>query len=104
MDHLVQHVIARGVGHPLQLLVGGKRVGGCPVDAGDIEEYAAFAVCAKGGGRQAFGAGKGGGDSLRTEDRIIAAAAKALLGLRSEERRVGKACVSTCRSRWSPYP
>src|SRR3546814_11398571 len=23
--------------------------------------------------------------------------------LRSEERRVGKECVSTCRSRWSPY-
>src|SRR3546814_15001614 len=23
---------------------------------------------------------------------------------RSEERRVGKACVSTCRSRWSPDP
>src|SRR3546814_16939427 len=22
---------------------------------------------------------------------------------RSEERRVGKGCVSTCRSRWSPY-
>src|SRR3546814_14025152 len=30
----------------------------------------------------------------------------ALLGLaqsRSEARRVGKECVSTCRSRWSPY-
>src|SRR3546814_11859823 len=28
-----------------------------------------------------------------------------LLGgvIRSEERRVGKECVSTCRSRWSPY-
>src|SRR3546814_1289499 len=28
-----------------------------------------------------------------------------LLGVpaRSEERRVGKECVSTCRSRWSPY-
>src|SRR3546814_15803888 len=26
-----------------------------------------------------------------------------LLVLRSEERRVGKECVSTCRSRWSPY-
>src|SRR3546814_12670879 len=27
-----------------------------------------------------------------------------LLGaFRSEERRVGKECVSTCRSRWSPY-
>src|SRR3546814_13634683 len=25
------------------------------------------------------------------------------LVLRSEERRVGKECVSTCRSRWSPY-
>src|SRR3546814_941184 len=24
-------------------------------------------------------------------------------GERSEERRVGKECVSTCRSRWSPY-
>src|SRR3546814_11397830 len=26
-----------------------------------------------------------------------------LLRGRSEERRVGKECVSTCRSRWSPY-
>src|SRR3546814_8879181 len=25
------------------------------------------------------------------------------LRARSEERRVGKECVSTCRSRWSPY-
>src|SRR3546814_5962812 len=25
------------------------------------------------------------------------------IGQRSEERRVGKECVSTCRSRWSPY-
>src|SRR3546814_8619488 len=24
--------------------------------------------------------------------------------VRSEERRVGTECVSTCRSRWSPYP
>src|SRR3546814_17446580 len=27
----------------------------------------------------------------------------ALVGARSEERRVGKECVSTCRYRWSPY-
>src|SRR3546814_18630216 len=26
-----------------------------------------------------------------------------LAAVRSEERRVGKECVSTCRSRWSPY-
>src|SRR3546814_11022191 len=25
------------------------------------------------------------------------------LVIRSDERRVGKECVSTCRSRWSPY-
>src|SRR3546814_15124942 len=28
---------------------------------------------------------------------------KVASGRRSEERRVGKECVSTCRSRWSPY-
>src|SRR3546814_1145922 len=27
----------------------------------------------------------------------------ALFARRSEERRVGKECVRTCRSRWSPY-
>src|SRR3546814_7915257 len=31
------------------------------------------------------------------------AAALDCLSPRSEERRVGKECVSTCRSRWSPY-
>src|SRR3546814_20019818 len=29
--------------------------------------------------------------------------ARVQLSGRSEERRVGKECVSTCRSRWSPY-
>src|SRR3546814_15117337 len=28
---------------------------------------------------------------------------RAFYDVRSEERRVGKECVSTCRSRWSPY-
>src|SRR3546814_11697194 len=28
---------------------------------------------------------------------------KTVLKTRSEERRVGNGCVSTCRSRWSPY-
>src|SRR3546814_15764845 len=31
------------------------------------------------------------------------AAVGAIYRERSEERRVGKECVSTCRSRWSPY-
>src|SRR3546814_15011258 len=32
-----------------------------------------------------------------------AAALQLAHSARSEERRVGKECVSTCRSRWSPY-
>src|SRR3546814_16704044 len=45
----------------------------------------------------------------RPEDRDHAArgaAPRRIAGVRtarSEERRVGKECVSTCRSRWSPY-
>src|SRR3546814_14708342 len=35
---------------------------------------------------------------------VVHMAASRMGGLmRSEERRVGKECVSTCRSRWSPY-
>src|SRR3546814_597427 len=33
----------------------------------------------------------------------VASSRWALIGGRSEERRVGKECVSTLRSRWSPY-
>src|SRR3546814_11811647 len=41
-------------------------------------------------------------DEQGVKGRLVAGKA---LGLeaRSEERRVGKECVSTCRSRWSPY-
>src|SRR3546814_7311018 len=46
--------------------------------------------------RRAFLPGPGGGASLSVE------ITPALIAERSEERRVGKECVSTCRSRWSP--
>src|SRR3546814_14261893 len=36
-------------------------------------------------------------DHARALDLVVSAGA-----VRSEERRVGKECVSTCRSRWSP--
>src|SRR3546814_20833015 len=36
--------------------------------------------------------------------RMIEAAIRAATAGRSDERRVGKECVSPCRSRWSPYP
>src|SRR3546814_10738775 len=34
---------------------------------------------------------------------LVASRAGKVMKKRSEERRVGKECVSTCRSRWSPY-
>src|SRR3546814_19123496 len=37
------------------------------------------------------------------QDRAVVILARQRLATRSEERRVGKECVSTCRSRWSPY-
>src|SRR3546814_21085479 len=48
-------------------------------------------------------------ETLDGDDHLLAVAAEAIeqlnhrYGPRSEERRVGKECVSTCRSRWSPY-
>src|SRR3546814_13525270 len=35
--------------------------------------------------------------------RTVLQTALAAVVLRSDERRVGKECVSTCRSRWAPY-
>src|SRR3546814_1400734 len=37
------------------------------------------------------------------EDRVMMLMKNRRGMTRSEERRVGKECVSTCRSRWSPY-
>src|SRR3546814_13727288 len=34
----------------------------------------------------------------------LASTSRLIVDERSEERRVGKECVSTCRSRWSPSP
>src|SRR3546814_18514873 len=43
------------------------------------------------------------GAAIVAGDYTIPANLTYVLGTRSEERRVGKECVSTCRSRWSPY-
>src|SRR3546814_14568616 len=37
------------------------------------------------------------------EDVVVERVNLSVYASRSEERRVGKECVSTCRSRWSPY-
>src|SRR3546814_2172331 len=43
-------------------------------------------------------------NKTQTSNRIVDMVVPCPSGaMRSEERRVGKECVSTCRSRWSPY-
>src|SRR3546814_15211769 len=68
--------LRQATGHPVALVEDGKLVGVC----GDEEIYAGI---------------------LRQSR---AAAAPEQQAGRSEERRVGKGCVSTCRWRWSPAP
>src|SRR3546814_11579212 len=53
---------------------------------------AIFAILAP----HAFGSGKGKSQSKIASDSLS-------LSARSDERRVGKECVSTCRSRWAAY-
>ena len=43
-----------------------------------------------------------GGPVVKSRKQAVAIALSEA-GTRSEERRVGKECQSTCRSRWSPY-
>src|SRR3546814_20135868 len=42
-------------------------------------------------------------NALNASRQVIGGQFSVLYGQRSEERRVGKEGVSTCRSRWSPY-
>src|SRR3546814_15213649 len=61
--------------------------------------FFAYTVLLLGGAARVFGPVVGAvifWGSLVFPDAFLKAA-------RSEERRVGEACVSTCRSRWSPY-
>src|SRR3546814_8996101 len=44
-----------------------------------------------------------GADAVSDVQRVWECRAQSGGSARSEERRVGKECVSTCRSRWSPY-
>src|SRR3546814_11568985 len=43
------------------------------------------------------------GDDRGRATMVVVAMVVLVNAMRSEERRVGKECVSTCRSRWSPY-
>src|SRR3546814_20000575 len=79
-------------------------------DAGGAIEGERFGIILSGGGdvanAGAITGASGGvyiqGTALDSDDR--SGVTGRLVNSRSEERRVGKECVSTCRSRWSPYP
>src|SRR3546814_13441319 len=43
------------------------------------------------------------GGSIQNRTRLTLEVTEAVVKIRTEERRVGKECVSTCRSRGSPY-
>src|SRR3546814_16204639 len=60
-------------------------------------------VSSTGDGRGRKSQNQGFGASLRHLLRAVSRREPERPGRSSEERRVGKECVRTCRSRWSPY-
>src|SRR3546814_12757066 len=80
----------------------------------EADEFGRFLVEIDGGGgvarlQRLVADGLGGGGERRgvaevgRDPRHLARELAFKSGVRSEERRVGKECVSTCRSRWSAY-
>src|SRR3546814_2057228 len=59
-----------------------------------------YLQCRKG---EAAGLERRDGQALPSRQTPAAGGRSGAARCRSEERRVGKECVSTCRSRWSPY-
>src|SRR3546814_6537539 len=75
--------------HTRCALVTGVQTCALPICARPVSALVPFAACtARPCGDQGRAAAQSRGQASRA---------------RSEERRVGKECVSTCRSRWSPY-
>src|SRR3546814_12066355 len=69
----------------------GERVKSVSVNGKPLDPTATYTVATND-----FIAAGGDGYAVLTET-------KPMIDGRSEERRVGKECVSTCRSRWSPH-
>src|SRR3546814_4632867 len=80
----------------------------CSSDLGAQRRLRADRRRHRGGGQARDGGAGGGQDADRDGARSLSARPVGRFVLpqrdrRTEERRVGKECVSTCRSRWSPY-
>src|SRR3546814_15888251 len=68
--------------------LSGRRVH-CPIEYADLQGRPGCTGCT-------------GGTDLYSQQGSVHHAGEGI-EVRPEERRVGKECVSTCRSRWSPY-
>src|SRR3546814_14776934 len=94
-------------GEPLRIVAGGLDADrarlDCPGSCGlgtradDVKKLVQGKVALVLGAREPFGRDTANALTARDIDLV------ARRVIRSEERRVGKECVSTCRSRWSPY-
>src|SRR3546814_19904989 len=84
-----------GAGEHFAVVLGGE----CQRGAGRLHVVGGASGCGDHQGNEAGGDGGGGGE-LAGHGGLLWIR---LVVSRSEERRVGKECVSTCRSRWSPY-
>src|SRR3546814_9660029 len=69
----------------------------CSSDLSAPSVHCSLLTFAAGGGEQLFGS------ALPRRRKYSKTSSNESKSGRSEERRVGKECVSTCRSRWSPY-
>src|SRR3546814_18900829 len=86
--------------------IGPHRRGGAPRREGELAGTGRGDAGRIGGGFNMMIQDQRGRGALELAvQHLMQAAAQSpdLAGLRSEERRVGKECVSTCSSRWSPY-
>ena len=78
----------------------GNRIGGGKFSLNGVE----YTLAKNDGANHLHGGVKGFDKVLWDAETIFGAAGPSLrLSYRSEERRVGKECRLTCRSRWSPY-
>src|SRR3546814_15886764 len=81
---------------------------GCVGEAADVVLAGAVLSVAQGGDDEDGGQREDDESENRLRDRVGPGLDPSkdtfeALAHRSEERRVGNECVSTCRSRWSPY-
>src|SRR3546814_6134423 len=85
-------------------LVTGVQTCALPILLRDFEDLGGLGKAALAGvfARQAAARGLDDDVAALTQQLHVADCRRVLPHLRSDERRVGKECVSTCSSRWSP--